>query len=97
MSTVVESVDVAVPVRTAYNQWTQFEEFPRFMDGVEEIRQVTPEMTLSRELQQLRDAGVIEQRERHVRGSLLIGFVDEDVNREPDAVLRLLVLRNDVL
>jgi uncharacterized membrane protein len=45
MSTVVESVDVAVPVHTAYNQWTQFEEFPNFMDGVEEIRQVTPEMT----------------------------------------------------
>jgi membrane protein len=45
MSTVVESVDVAVPVRTAYNQWTQFEDFPRFMDGVEEIRQVTPELT----------------------------------------------------
>jgi membrane protein len=45
MSTVVESVDVAVPVRTAYNQWTQFEEFPNFMEGVEEIRQVTPEMT----------------------------------------------------
>ncbi len=40
MSTVVESVDVAVPVHTAYNQWTQFEEFPRFMEGVEEIRQV---------------------------------------------------------
>jgi len=45
VSTVVESVDVAVPVRTAYNQWTQFEEFPRFMDGVEEVRQVTPELT----------------------------------------------------
>jgi membrane protein len=45
MSTVTESVDVAVPVRTAYNQWTQFEEFPQFMDGVEEIRQVSPEMT----------------------------------------------------
>jgi membrane protein len=45
MSTVTESVDVAVPVRTAYNQWTQFEDFPQFMDGVEEIRQVTPEMT----------------------------------------------------
>jgi uncharacterized membrane protein len=44
MSTVVESVDVAVPVRTAYNQWTQFEEFPRFMDGVSEIRQVNDEM-----------------------------------------------------
>ena len=40
MSTVVESVDVAVPVHTAYNQWTQFEEFPRFMEGVEEIRQL---------------------------------------------------------
>jgi uncharacterized membrane protein len=40
MSTVVESVDVAVPVRTAYNQWTQFEEFPRFMEGVSQIRQL---------------------------------------------------------
>jgi uncharacterized membrane protein len=39
MAQVTDSVDVAVPVRTAYNQWTQFEEFPRFMDGVEEIRQ----------------------------------------------------------
>jgi uncharacterized membrane protein len=42
MSTVVESVDVAVPVRTAYNQWTQFEQFPQFMDGVTEIRQMDP-------------------------------------------------------
>jgi uncharacterized membrane protein len=40
MSTVEESIDVQVPVRTAYNQWTQFEEFPRFMEGVEEIRQI---------------------------------------------------------
>jgi len=40
MSTVVESVDVAVPVRTAYNQWTQFEQFPQFMEGVTEIRQL---------------------------------------------------------
>ena len=40
MSTVEESIDVNVPVRTAYNQWTQFEEFPRFMEGVEEIRQI---------------------------------------------------------
>ena len=39
MAQITESVDVAVPVRTAYNQWTQFEEFPQFMDGVEEIRQ----------------------------------------------------------
>ncbi|GLY06152.1 MULTISPECIES: SRPBCC family protein [Actinoplanes] len=40
MSTVTEFVDVNVPVSTAYNQWTQFEEFPRFMDGVREIRQI---------------------------------------------------------
>ena len=40
MSTVEESIDVSVPVRTAYNQWTQFEEFPKFMEGVEEIRQI---------------------------------------------------------
>ncbi len=41
MATIEESVEVEVPVRTAYNQWTQFEEFPRFMEGVEEVRQLT--------------------------------------------------------
>ncbi|MEI5528176.1 SRPBCC family protein [Streptomyces brasiliscabiei] len=40
MSTVKEAVDVEVPVHTAYNQWTQFEEFPNFMEGVEEVRQL---------------------------------------------------------
>ena len=40
MAQVQESVDVKVPVRTAYNQWTQFESFPQFMDGVVEIRQL---------------------------------------------------------
>jgi len=40
MSNIEQSVDVNVPVRTAYNQWTQFEEFPRFMEGVEEVRQL---------------------------------------------------------
>lgn len=45
MSTIEESVEVAVPVSTAYNQWTQFEEFPRFMDGVERIEQTTPTLT----------------------------------------------------
>ncbi len=39
MANVTEAIDVDVPVRTAYNQWTQFEEFPRFMEGVESIRQ----------------------------------------------------------
>ena len=41
MSTYEESIEVQVPVRTAYNQWTQFEEFPRFMEGVEQVRQLT--------------------------------------------------------
>ncbi len=39
MTTVTESIDVDVPVRTAYDQWTQFESFPQFMGGVESIRQ----------------------------------------------------------
>ena len=40
MSAIEQSIDVDVPVRTAYDQWTQFEEFPHFMEGVEEIRQL---------------------------------------------------------
>ncbi len=39
-SKVEQSIDVNVPIHTAYNQWTQFEEFPRFMDGVESVRQL---------------------------------------------------------
>jgi len=41
MATVEESIDVAVPVSTAYNQWTQFESFPQFMSGVESVTQLT--------------------------------------------------------
>src|SRR5688572_33346242 len=40
MSTKEETVEVAVPVRTAYDQWTQFETFPHFMSGVESITQL---------------------------------------------------------
>jgi uncharacterized membrane protein len=40
MSQIQESVDVEVPVRMAYNQWTQFESFPEFMAGVESIKQL---------------------------------------------------------
>ena len=40
MATVQESVDVDVPIRVAYDQWTQFESFPQFMGGVERITQL---------------------------------------------------------
>jgi uncharacterized membrane protein len=40
MASITKSVDVNVPVRTAYDQWTQFESFPEFMDGVEQIQQL---------------------------------------------------------
>ncbi|HLI51355.1 MAG TPA: SRPBCC family protein [Thermomicrobiaceae bacterium] len=40
MANVQKSIDVNVPVRTAYDQWTQFESFPNFMDGVHEVEQV---------------------------------------------------------
>jgi uncharacterized membrane protein len=40
MANAVKYVEVAVPATVAYNQWTQFEEFPRFMEGVEQVRQL---------------------------------------------------------
>ncbi len=40
MTTIETEIDVEVPVRMAYNQWTQFEEFPRFMEGVERVQQL---------------------------------------------------------
>ena len=40
MATIERSIEVDVPVRVAYNQWTQFEEFPRFMEGVREVHQL---------------------------------------------------------
>ena len=40
MATIEQSIEVSVPISTAYNQWTQFQEFPRFMQGVDEVRQI---------------------------------------------------------
>jgi len=40
MATIEKSIDVGVPVSVAYGQWTQFEEFPRFMDGIVEVKQL---------------------------------------------------------
>ena len=40
MSTIEQSIEVNAPLSTVYNQWTQFEEFPQFMDGIDEVRQL---------------------------------------------------------
>ncbi len=43
MANVDTKITVDVPLQTAYNQWTQFEEFPRFMEGVKEVQQLSDE------------------------------------------------------
>ena len=40
MPSIEEFIEVNVPLKTAYNQWTQFEEFPSFMEGVESVTQL---------------------------------------------------------
>jgi len=40
VTTIVKSKDVHAPIARVYNQWTQFEEFPQFMDGVERVEQL---------------------------------------------------------
>jgi len=40
MSTTQKSIEIDLPVSTVYNQWTQFEDFPQFMDGVQSVTQL---------------------------------------------------------
>lgn len=40
MNTVTSDIDIGLPLRTVYDQWTQFEDYPAFMSGVEEVRQI---------------------------------------------------------
>jgi uncharacterized membrane protein len=40
MAHIEKSIEVNAPLRTVYNQWTQFEDFPRFMEGVKEVKQI---------------------------------------------------------
>jgi uncharacterized protein YndB with AHSA1/START domain len=42
MGAITHSIEVNAPLQTVYNQWTRFEEFPRFMEGVDEVRQEGP-------------------------------------------------------
>lgn len=45
MSSEIQTIDVDVPIDAVYSQWTQFETFPHFMNGVENLRQVTDDVT----------------------------------------------------
>jgi len=40
MPKIEDSIEVQVPVQQAYNQWTQFEEFPKFMEGIQSVKQL---------------------------------------------------------
>ena len=66
MSRIEESIEVEVPVQTAYNQWTQFEEFPRFMENVKAVRQLDDAhlhwVAEIRGREQEWDAEIVEQR-----------------------------------
>lgn len=42
METIQKSIEVDLPIGSVYNQWTQFEDFPKFMEGVKEVRQLSP-------------------------------------------------------
>ena len=71
MATIEKSIDVGVPVSVAYDQWTQFEEFPKFMEGVVEVRQID-----DKHLQWTAEVGG----ERH-------SWMAEIVEQQPDRVI----------
>jgi Polyketide cyclase / dehydrase and lipid transport. len=54
MLTTVISTEVNVPVRTAYHQWTQFEDFPQFMEGVSKSRRSMPSACIGKPRSQAR-------------------------------------------
>ena len=40
MPKIEDTIEVQVPVQQAYNQWTQFEDFPKFMEGIQSVQQL---------------------------------------------------------
>jgi uncharacterized membrane protein len=104
MGSVERSIEVRVPVSTAYNQWTQFESFPRFMEGVDRVDQISPTTThwvtsvggVHRQF----DAEIIEQRPDEriawttVSGPKQAGLVSF---HRVDATTSRIILQMDVL
>jgi uncharacterized membrane protein len=98
MATISAAVEVGVPVPVAYNQWTQFEEFPQFMDGVVEVRQLDDKTThwvaeIGGEREEW-DAEIVEQEPDRVIAWRSLGSVERNgrVTFEPtDAGTRLSV------
>jgi uncharacterized membrane protein len=70
VANVTESITVECPISTVYNQWTQFEEFPRFMEGVKSVRQIDDThlhwMAEISGKQREWDAEIVEQRPEQV-------------------------------
>jgi uncharacterized membrane protein len=62
MVSVTKSVDVEAPLSTVYNQWTQFEDFPQFMGGVDQITAMDDTHTPSRVSVALHTDNVEDQR-----------------------------------
>ena len=85
MARVEKSIEIERPLRVVYDQWTQFEEFPRFMEGVEEVHQLSDKhlhwkATLAGQTEEW-DAEIVQQVPdqqiawRHTRGAVNSGVV----------------------
>lgn len=68
-TTVEKSIDLDVPVTTAYNQWTQFESFPQFIEAVTDDRQIGDGLTEWTTENQRRDAHILGENHRTGAGS----------------------------
>lgn len=79
MSHITESVEVQVPLQTAYDQWTQFESFPEFMEGVQDVTQLTDRTN----------------RWRVEVGGATREFTTEIVQQEPDSLIAWKTVEGD--